>query len=233
MCPGAEQLLGRLGEVGYGRDRVVPLAFHVDYFNRPWKDPFSDATFSRREYQYSLIYKRDHKIGDPNYLYFTPMLMVDGREPMLGTDAAKARRAIDAALAEPPGVALRLALPDDDQGPRRKRLEVTLSDPSPAVDGRAVLVGVATYEDPVSTDVPSGENAGKTLVEHVAVRRLAVQVARPRRGEPTTLTVPVALEKGSSPARCGLAAFVQDEHSGRIHQAASVPWDAKPRPKDR
>src|SRR4051794_40106184 len=45
MCPAAEEVLGALAE----RDRrVVPIAFHVDYFNRPWKDVFSDPLYSRR-----------------------------------------------------------------------------------------------------------------------------------------------------------------------------------------
>ena len=37
MCPAAEKMLGALAE----RDRrIVPIAFHVDYFNDPWKDVF-------------------------------------------------------------------------------------------------------------------------------------------------------------------------------------------------
>ena len=38
MCPTAEEVLGALAE----RDsKIVPIAFHVDYFNDPWKDVFS------------------------------------------------------------------------------------------------------------------------------------------------------------------------------------------------
>src|SRR5262249_21194539 len=43
MCPAAEKMLGALAE----KDRrIVPIAFHVDYFNDPWKDVFSDPLYS-------------------------------------------------------------------------------------------------------------------------------------------------------------------------------------------
>jgi hypothetical protein len=219
-------LLGQLAKLGYGPDRVVPVAFHVDYFNDPWKDPLSDPKFSGREWQYSLIYQRDRKGEKPNELYFTPMLMVDGKYPMLGSNKAEARTALDKALKDRPGVTLELSLKDDPGDPRRKTLTATLSDPSLPLLGREVLVGVATYEDPVTTKVPSGENAGQTLVEHYAVRKLVVEATTPERGQPVSLTFPVALEKGWDAAKCGLAVFVQDEHSGRIHQAGSIRWEA-------
>ncbi len=65
-------MLGQLPELGYGPDRVVPLAFHVDYFNDPWKDPFSDPQFSRREAEYSRIYHGINKNTKPDVLYLTP-----------------------------------------------------------------------------------------------------------------------------------------------------------------
>src|SRR3954465_9410474 len=55
MCPEAEKVLGALA----GRDkRVVPIAFHVDYFNNPWKDVFSDPLYSQRQAVYNQIYAR-------------------------------------------------------------------------------------------------------------------------------------------------------------------------------
>ena len=46
MCPEAEKLLGALAE---REGKIVPIAFHVDYFNDPWKDVFSDPLYSRRQ----------------------------------------------------------------------------------------------------------------------------------------------------------------------------------------
>src|SRR3954465_10385990 len=68
MCPTAEKVLGALAE----RDsRIVPIAFHVDYFNTPWKDVFSDPLYSQRQMTYNTLYT---KPKPAEYgLYYTPM----------------------------------------------------------------------------------------------------------------------------------------------------------------
>ena len=103
MCPAADELLARLGALGYGPDRIITLSFHVDYFNDPWKDPFSDAAYSQREMAYNTALNRKD-------LYFTPMMMIDGRHPMLGSDQARAQSALKDVLKERPGVLLAIDL---------------------------------------------------------------------------------------------------------------------------
>ena len=68
--------------MGYGPDRIVAINFHVDYFNEPWADPSPEKAYSQRQLAYNEVQKR-------NDLYFTPLLMVDGRYPMLGSDKTK------------------------------------------------------------------------------------------------------------------------------------------------
>jgi hypothetical protein len=218
-CPGAEKLLGRLPRLGYGPDRVVCLAFHVDYFNDPWKDPFSDPTYSSRQMAYNGAMGRKD-------LYFTPMMMVDGRTPMLGSDQPKAEAALERAVREKPGVALgiELAPASGSDDPRRKTLTLSVAARSAEAAGRDLLVGVAIFEDPVTTAVPSGENAGKTLVEHHAVRKFAYQKAQLGRGRPSEFRFPLELPADANPAHCGIAVFVQDWKKGQIHQADAVAW---------
>src|SRR5260370_25445465 len=105
MCPTAENVLGALAE----RDRrIVPIAFHVDYFNDPWKDVFSDPLYSQRQMIYNQLYT---KPKNPEYgLYYTPMLMIDGEQPVNGRDRASAEAAIRQALAKKPAVGLDVAL---------------------------------------------------------------------------------------------------------------------------
>ena len=222
-------MLGQLSDLGYGPDRVATLALHVDYFNDPWKDPFSDPQFSRREAEYSRIYHGINKNTKPDVLYLTPLMMVDGRFPLLGSgpeSKAKLRAALDQALREKPQISLDLSLKDAGAGPDRKALAVTVRARSSKVADRELLIGVAIYEDLVSTRVESGELAGKTYVNHNVVRKLAVQPVRPRaRG--ATLDFPVELAEGWDPAKCGLTVFAQDEQSGRIYQAATLRWKAR------
>lgn len=205
--------------------RVVPLAYHVDYFDEPWKDPFSHRLFSGRQWQYSLLYKKDQKIEEENKLFFTPMLMVDGRTPMNGSDRDRAQAAIRRALAERQGIVITPTLKKGDHA-RAKTLTIGLSSPAPALTGKDVLVSVAIYETPLTTKVLKGENARKTLVEHFVVRHLDVQSFKPERSKPTTLTYDAKLEDSWEPSKCGLVIFAQDEKTGKIHQAESVPWTA-------
>src|SRR3954452_19738743 len=81
MCPEAERNLGILA----GREpRIVPIAFHVDYFNKPWKDPFSEPLYSQRQMAFNSLYT---KPKNAEYgIYYTPMMMIDGEQSINGRD---------------------------------------------------------------------------------------------------------------------------------------------------
>ena len=213
-CPPASDLMGRLSRLGYGPDRIVPVNFHVDYFNDPWVDPYSDTLFSRRQRQYNEVQRRDD-------LYFTPLMMVDGRYPLLGSDRAKAGAALQQARKEPPGVVLNLNL---DGKEARKTLSVKIAARSPAVAGRDLLIGVALTEDPVMTNVLSGENAGRTLIEHHVVRRFDHKFVKLDWSESQTFAFPLDLSRDGNTSRFRVAVFAQDRANGKVYQADAVPW---------
>jgi hypothetical protein len=213
-CPPASDLLGRLAELGFGPDQIVPVNFHVDYFNEPWADPYSDEAYSRRQWSYNVVKGR-------NDLYFTPMMMVDGRTPLLGSNRPAAVAAIKAALEEPPGVALKLTL--DGEG-RKKTLTADVTGRAKQAAGRDLLVGVAVVEDSVTTRVRSGENAGKTLVEPFTARSFAHKTFRLPRAGTKALKFPLSLAAGSVAGHCRVAVFVQDQADGNVYQADSLPW---------
>jgi len=225
-CPPASDLLGQLAELGYGPDRVVPVNFHVDYFNEPWADPYSDAAYSRRQLEYNEALKRKD-------LYFTPLMMIDGREPMLGSNRPKAQATLDRALADAPAVGLALRVGDPGAAGGDRGVDVAVTARSPTAAGRDLVVGVALTEDPVTTKVPSGENAGKTLVEHAVARSFQHKVARLERSGATTLHFPLTLGVGQIAAHTRVAAFVQDRATGRVHQAESVPFEPVAEPAAR
>src|SRR5579864_4298233 len=67
-CPPADRLLTQLGS-GAGAGQVIPLAFHVDYWNRlGWTDPFSSAEWSARQAKYGRALHVDN--------VYTPELVV-------------------------------------------------------------------------------------------------------------------------------------------------------------
>jgi hypothetical protein len=72
-CPPAERWLGNLREApGLWRE-FVPVAFHVDYWDRlGWKDRFANKEFTARQYAYSSQWRSES--------VYTPEFVLDGAE---------------------------------------------------------------------------------------------------------------------------------------------------------
>jgi hypothetical protein len=218
MCPEAEKVLGALA----ARDkRVVPIAFHVDYFNNPWKDVFSDPLYSQRQMVYNQIYT---KPKPAEYgLYYTPMLMVDGEQSVNGRDPASAEAAIRQALSRKPAVGLDVALALSKDG-LTGAATVTVTSRSPRAEKTPLLVCAVLREDGVVTDVPSGENAGKSLVARFPARQTKYDFVELDGKTPATKRFPFSAGPDWKRQNLRLAVFVQDKRTGAVHQAADLPW---------
>jgi hypothetical protein len=218
MCPAAEQLLGALAE----RDRrIVPIAFHVDYFNDPWKDVFSDPLYSKRQMVYNQLYTGPKH---PEYgLYYTPMLMIDGQQSVNGRDRAAAEAAIRQALTRRPAVRLDVALElarDGLSGTATTRVTSRST-----LDAKApLLVCAVLREDGVVTEIPSGENAGKSLVARFPARETRYEFIELDAKSTATQQFRFAIQPAWKRQKLRLAVFVQDKRTGVVHQATDLPW---------
>ena len=150
-CPPADVLLARLDrDQPVAGAEVIALELHVDYWNRlGWTDPFSQAAFSARQ--------RMHAYSIQSNVY-TPQMVVDGREELIGSSALGAAHAIERA-ARTPHVPVKLAREGD----------TVVIDIGGAPNSHAMI---ATTERGLSTRVTAGENAGETLVHGPIVRTL-------------------------------------------------------------
>jgi hypothetical protein len=222
MCPAAEQVLGALAE----RDpRIVPIAFHVDYFNHPWKDVFSDPLYSQRQMTYNQLYTRPK---DPEYgLYYTPMLMIDGEQSVNGRDSASAKAAIRQALARKPAVGIDVVLDLRGDG-LSGTATIKVTSRSARVEKSPLLVCAVFREDGVVTDIPSGENAGKSLVARFPARQTNYKFIELDGTSPTTLRFPLMIEPAWNRQKLRLAVFVQDKRTGAVYQATDLPWRSTP-----
>jgi hypothetical protein len=218
MCPTAEKVLGALAE----RDsRIVPIAFHVDYFNNPWKDVFSDPLYSQRQMAYNRLYT---KPKNPDYgLYYTPMLMIDGEQSVNGRDPASAQAAIRQALARKPAVRLDLSL-DVKSGGLSGTATIKVTSRSTRAEKSPLLVCAVLREDGVVTDVPTGENAGKSLGARFPARQTKYETIVLDGKSPVTQRFAFEIEPAWNRQKLRLAVFVQDKRTGVVHQAADVPW---------
>ncbi len=224
MCPEAEKNLGILA----GRERrIVPIAFHVDYFNRPWKDPFSEALYSQRQMAFNSLYT---KPKNKEYgLYYTPMMMIDGEQSINGRDPAGAEAAIRRALAKKPQVTLKTTL-ELTNDTRTGKLAVKVAPRSPVAQDKELLVCAVLREDGVVTKVESGENAKKTLTARFPARATKFSLIELKsKGESEKL---LSFTFDRDPAwnveKLDLAVFVQDKATGVIYQAADLPWRSTP-----
>src|SRR5262249_43250176 len=72
-CPPADKWVSELPAKKLGADRVIALAFHVDYWNYiGWIDPYAQARFSERQRQQAT--RRGASF------VFTPQLLLNGND---------------------------------------------------------------------------------------------------------------------------------------------------------
>jgi hypothetical protein len=147
-CPPANAYLNELS-----RDRrdILPLAFHVTYWDRlGWKDPFSLPAATERQDRYG------HRFGDGSY---TPEMVVDGAAGMVGSDRGDVGSAIENAKRNSRTAAA--------VGVTKNGEQVSIEVGSGSGSGRILLIG---FDHEHSTVIGRGENGGRTLTEANVVR---------------------------------------------------------------
>jgi hypothetical protein len=205
-CPPADELLGHLRQDLSAKNiQVIPLGFHVDYWNSlGWKDRFSSAEFSRRQERYA----QSLGVDGP----YTPQMVVDGAVQFVGSDSGQAQRAIMQSASQQALAEVKISAAGADQ------LTVQVKAPASA---KAPEVMLAITEDNLATQVGSGENGGRTL-HHAAVVRELRQLGRLHEGS-FEASIPLKLEKEWKREDLRAVVFVQEDATGKIQGAASVP----------
>ena len=197
-CPPADRWLSQFRSQAEYAGRVVPLAFHVDYWDRlGWADRFASPQYTQRQYAMAALAK--------SRLVYTPQFLKNGR------DWRSAASPLDGMVETRPGVNIALELGVPGRGPLVMGGEVSGAN-------AAAETYVALYENNLESQVRAGENSGKTLRHDYVVRRLIGPLAPDRDGR-VSLRQQIALEPGWKRADLGVAAFVQDKATGEILQA--------------
>jgi hypothetical protein len=194
-CPPADALVGELAR----RPDVLPLAFHVDYWDRlGWKDPYSSAAATARQRAYA-------RLLDTATVY-TPQMVVDGTIDVVGSYRGQVLDAI--ARARSGAVTVPVACESRADG---VRVRVAAGAPEP----RRATVWLIGFDRHRVTAVGAGENGGRTLAEWHIVR--GFEPLAEWTGAPYETTVPAA-----TVARYERLAVVLQAPDGRILGAATL-----------
>ncbi len=152
-CPPAEARLTALKKSPGLWNEFVPVAFHVDYWDRlGWADPFAKPEFSKRERVYASVWGSDS--------VYTPCFVLNGKEWQNGSLPASKMK---------PGVLSAASI----DGERWKVTFTPAEGSNSALDFHAaLLVGE------VSSDVAAGENRGRRLAHDFAAIELKSRPAQ-------------------------------------------------------
>jgi hypothetical protein len=201
-CPPADALLGELAQ----RQYVLPLSFHVDYWDYiGWKDKFADPIYTRRQYAYAE--------AQGSSMVYTPQMIVAGAIDVVGSDRKAVEQALKTAYTR--NAMYRIHVMREEDG----RVVAEFPD---APIGVPATVWLVTYRKSEQSHVKAGENAGRNLMTFNVVRSL--QKVGMWTGKATEIELKLdQAARANSPDACALIAN-QAEH-GPIVAAAAFNFD--------
>ncbi|MGH8681787.1 MAG: DUF1223 domain-containing protein [Burkholderiales bacterium] len=208
-CPPADEWLRKLPAAGFGPERVVPLALHVDYWDYiGWKDPFASPAFGARQRELAAITRAR--------VVYTPQVLLGGRDYRGWSNRARFADDIRAVNAKPARAEIGLGLREPQPG----SFEVRASGSVAGREERAeAVLYVAAYENALSNRVTAGENRGVTLHHDFVVREWWGPIALDAAGGVELVRKVTA--RGVTNG--GVAAFVQSRRTGEVLQALALP----------
>ncbi len=146
-CPPADVLLKK---VKNENDNVIALSYHVDYWNYiGWKDPFSKASYSDAQRTYATKFNSS--------TIYTPQLVVNGKEHVVGSDRAKVTRKIKAHAQTK--TSSKVAITKASKKDQQVTFDYTVNG-----DATNKVLRVILVIDERTTSVKRGENRNKIIV---------------------------------------------------------------------
>jgi hypothetical protein len=212
-CPPADAVLATLVETQPVKGAlVIGLSEHVDYWDRlGWKDPFSSHSFTQRQSAYAAM------SGTADV--YTPQMIIDGGQALVGSDRAAVQAAIMHAAARAKAPIL-LGLPSSSP----RVLSIDIPPTQAAVNAQ---VWLAIVEDGLTSAVKGGENSGRAL-RHAAVTRRLVSLGRVAKDTGFSREVPLDLDPRWKASALHAVVIVQSASVGPIVAAGAIRIADKP-----
>jgi len=198
-CPPADKLLSSIVSEEYDNAEVIGLSFHVDYWNYiGWKDPYSDARFSKRQRNYA------RQLASSVY---TPQMVVNGTHQFVGSSKSNWKTTLNEEVKRSYVQPLKISSARLDG----KTLNVEVESV-----GRGAMLNLAVVERELSQNVNRGENRGRILFHDNVVRSFQSQYVT---GASTfKLMVPDDLNL----AKSSLVVYTQDQDDLKIQGVKKI-----------
>jgi hypothetical protein len=206
-CPPADKWLSGLK---LGPDKVVPLTFHVDYWDYiGWKDKFSKSEYSDRQ-------RKTAAFAGAGFVY-TPQFVLNGRD-FKGLDVPRLNQVTSASQKLTSRANLSLNAMTLANG------EITLKATAQAInpaDIKNADIFVAIYENNLISSVNAGENNGRELKHDYVVRDFLGAYQLSNNNE---FAKNITLKPEWKGRNAGAVIFVQDSRNGEILQSLQLPF---------
>lgn len=196
-CPPADELMGKI-QSEYKDQNLYVLAYHVDYWDKQgWKDSFSKADFTKRQYDYAKFMEKD-----PIY---TPQLIINGKIDYIASQETAVRNGIKSALSKPAVAELSLEAKQLDN-------KISLNYSITKVSKNNNRLFIALVQKSAKSNVKRGENAHRILSHYQIVRSLSSFGLSGNLKGIATITIP----KDFNSKDFEIIGFIQDMNSGTI-----------------
>lgn len=209
-CPPADKWLSSIASSGYTSDKVVPLAFHVDYWDYiGWKDRFAKPEFSARQREVAAI-------GRSSFVY-TPQVLFNGTDFRSWQSSRFSQNVVNS-LKQPARANLGLNLASLASGEISIKASAQTISPE---DRKNADVFIAVYENKLVSKVSAGENSGHQLDHDYVVR----EWYGPYRLDDMNNAAwqrSFSLKPEWKGRNAGVATFVQDRTNGDVLQALAL-----------
>lgn len=204
-CPKADRAIENLA----GRDDVVTIAYHVDYWNyMGWQDTLSAKENTERQYGYAKT------LGIKNV--FTPQFVLNGVSDTKLTDPDRLVAELTRLNATREGmpVAVSATLSPDE-------MTITIGEGEVPASGKADIV-VAYFRKYSTVEIQKGENQGKKIVYRNAVTK--IETVGMWEGKALTVKLPAAVlaKRGFDGCAILLQSHDAENNPGRILGAAAL-----------
>ncbi len=206
-CPPADRFFSELKESVYDEQQLIPLAFHVTYWDYiGWQDRFGNEAYDRRQ-------RRQAQMNASRTVY-TPQFLMNGSDYRRHRSFNNDVNRINTQKAE---VEIHLEAARTDQ----RRLDIKVV--TEKAGGNRHQLWLAVYENNLQSQVSDGENEGELLRHDYVVRKLLGPY--PVNDTNAQIDTVVDLDDEWKQRDMGIVAFVQKANSSEIVQATRVTLD--------